>query len=99
MLRVFERIGSPGAAAPNDRPAVKRRRRCLAIGLLLLVAAMPSTAMAHDDTGLTDGFVAELTHPLSGFDHLLAMGSSLFSKLPPISPVRWACRCAAAANR
>ena len=73
MLRVFERIESSDAAAPNDRPAGRRRRRCLAIGLLLLLAAMPSPAMAHDGTGLAGGFVAGFTHPLSGFDHMLAM--------------------------
>ena len=73
MLRVFERIESPDAAAPNDCLAGRRRRRCLAIGLLLLLAAMPSPAMAHDGTGLAGGFVAGFTHPLSGFDHLLAM--------------------------
>ena len=73
MLRVFERIESPDAAAPNDGPAGRRRRRCLAIGLLLLLAAMPSPAMAHDGTGLAGGFVAGFTHPLSGFDHMLAM--------------------------
>ena len=61
MLRVFERIESSDAAAPNDRPARRRRRRCLAIGLLLLLAAMPAPAMAHDGTGLAGGFVAGLT--------------------------------------
>ena len=61
MLRVFKRYESSDATAPNDRPAGKRRSRCLAIGLLLLVAAMPSLAMANDGTGLAGGFVAGLT--------------------------------------
>ena len=51
----------------------ERGRRGLAIGLLLLVALMPSPAMAHDGTGLAGGFVAGFVHPLSGFDHMLAM--------------------------
>ena len=54
MLRVYERYESSDATAPNDRPAGKRRSRCLAIGLLLLIAAMPSLAMANDGTGLAE---------------------------------------------
>ena len=73
MLRVFERIESADAVASNDCPAGKRRRRCLAMGLLLLLAVVPSPAMAHDGTGLAGGFVAGFTHPPSGFDHMLAM--------------------------
>jgi urease accessory protein len=40
------------------------------------VASLLSTpASAHTGTGLPGGFVSGFTHPLSGFDHLLAMVS------------------------
>lgn len=73
MLRVVERNICPDARAPNFQSMGERGRRGLAIGLLLLVALMPSPAMAHDGTGLAGGFVAGFVHPLSGFDHMLAM--------------------------
>lgn len=38
-----------------------------------LLAASPATA--HSGTGLPGGFVSGFLHPLSGFDHLLAMVS------------------------
>ena len=50
-----------------------RGRRGLVIAVLLLIAALPSPAMAHDGTGLAGGFAAGFSHPLSGFDHMLAM--------------------------
>ena len=73
MLRVLERIKSPSTTAPDVRPTGKWGRRGFAIGLLLLIAALPSPAMAHDSTGLAGGFAAGFTHPLSGIDHMLAM--------------------------
>ena len=49
-------------------------------GALPLVTAgigslVSNHASAHAGTGLTGGFVSGFTHPLSGFDHLLAMVS------------------------
>ena len=39
----------------------------------LLVMLMPSLAYAHVTTDMGSGFMAGLTHPLFGLDHLLAM--------------------------
>lgn len=54
-------------------------------------------AAAHTGTGLAGGFVSGLTHPLTGFDHLLAMvsvglwgaflGRPLIYALPVVFPV------------
>ncbi len=73
MLRALERFESPSTIVPEVRPIGDRVRRGLAIALLLLFAALPSPAMAHGGTGLAGGFAAGFTHPLSGFDHMLAM--------------------------
>lgn len=63
-------------------------------GLLLVAAAVP--AAAHTGTGLAGGFRSGFLHPLSGFDHLLAMvsvglwgaflGRPLIVALPVIFP-------------
>jgi urease accessory protein len=63
----------------------------------LLTAAMAATpALAHTGTGLPGGFKSGFLHPLSGFDHLLAMvsvglwgaflGRPLIIALPVIFP-------------
>jgi len=39
------------------------------------MALMTMPASAHSGTGLAGGFVSGLVHPLTGFDHLLAMVS------------------------
>jgi urease accessory protein len=64
----------------------------LAVGLL----ALPAPALAHTGTGLPGGFASGFLHPLSGFDHLLAMvavglwgaflGRPLVIALPVIFP-------------
>jgi urease accessory protein len=38
-----------------------------------LVLALPSTASAHTETGLADGFSSGFLHPLKGLDHIVAM--------------------------
>ena len=63
------------------------------LALLLFVAA---PAAAHEGTGLPGGFKAGLIHPLTGFDHMLAMisvglwgailGRPLIMALPMIFP-------------
>jgi urease accessory protein len=63
--------------------------------LLLLLVSAP--ASAHSGTGLPGGFAAGLLHPLTGFDHLLAMvavglwgrflGRPLLYLLPVIFPL------------
>ena len=40
---------------------------------LVLAAALPAPACAHAGTGLAGGFAAGVVHPLTGFDHMLAM--------------------------
>ena len=73
MLRVPKRIESSCLAAPSSSFKAARGRLRAAIGLALLLALIPSPAMAHDGTGLAGGFAAGFIHPLSGFDHMLAM--------------------------
>jgi len=72
----------------------RRSSAALAIIVLTLIAAGP--ASAHMGTGLPGGFVSGFKHPLSGFDHLLAMvavglwgaflGRPLIITLPVIFP-------------
>ena len=69
MLRVLEQMESLSVSAPN----LQSRRPILVVGLLLMLTALPYPAMAHDGTGLAGGVAAGLSHPLSGFDHMLAM--------------------------
>lgn len=45
--------------------------RIRSIAMMQLLVATP--ACGHDGTGLAGGFVAGFAHPLSGWDHLLAM--------------------------
>lgn len=73
MLRVTEQIENADAAATGGFAPGILGRRCLVVGLVLLLGTLPAPAMAHDGTGLAGGFVAGFTHPLSGFDHMLAM--------------------------
>jgi urease accessory protein len=64
---------------------------------LASVALLPTAAAAHDGTGLAGGFGAGFVHPLSGFDHALAMvavglwgailGRPLLVALPTIFPI------------
>lgn len=42
-----------------------------ALGTLFLL--VPATAHAHVETGLVGGFVSGFTHPITGWDHMLAM--------------------------
>ena len=61
-----------------------------------LVAGLAAPALAHTGTGLAGGFQSGFLHPLSGFDHLLAMvsvglwgaflGRPLIVALPVIFP-------------
>lgn len=61
-----------------------------------MFAAAATSATAHSGTGLAGGFVSGFLHPLSGFDHLLAMvsvglwgaflGRPLIVALPVIFP-------------
>ncbi len=53
------------------------KRRYWTAGATTAVAAafIASPALAHSGTGLAGGFVSGFLHPLTGFDHLLAMVS------------------------
>ena len=52
-----------------------RRARAARSGLLLLLAGLlaPGAALAHTRGGEASGFLAGLSHPVSGLDHVLAM--------------------------
>ena len=62
-----------------------RHRSAAALsGVLVALAAWTAAgpALAHSGTGLPGGFVSGFLHPLSGFDHLLAMvsvGAAIFT--------------------
>lgn len=49
--------------------------RLIGAGALAALAAGASPAFAHTDGGHTIGFVAGVSHPVGGLDHLLAMVS------------------------
>ncbi|ESQ90307.1 Ni/Fe hydrogenase [Asticcacaulis sp. AC460] len=69
------------------------------IGLVTLLATLTAAtpAFAHEGTGLAGGFLSGILHPLTGWDHLLAMvavglwgailGRPLIIALPVIFPV------------
>jgi urease accessory protein len=58
------------------------------LALATAIALAPTLAQAH--TGLhTDGFVAGLVHPFSGFDHLLAMTAVGFWAATLGGPALW----------
>ncbi|MEO7411169.1 MAG: HupE/UreJ family protein, partial [Sphingomicrobium sp.] len=71
-------VARPGEAAQlsgSDRLArvgAFARGGAMALMLLLLIA-IPAPAQAHEGTGLAGGFLAGFAHPVSGFDHMLAM--------------------------
>jgi urease accessory protein len=84
-----------GAARPAGRGRGRRKVfAAIGIGIGLLHSAPVS---AHVGTGLPGGFVSGFMHPLSGFDHLLAMvsvgvwgaflGRPLVYVLPVVFPV------------
>ena len=53
-----------------------RAHRLIQTGVLIAAATLAaSPALAHSGTGLAGGFVSGFFHPLTGFDHLLAMVS------------------------
>jgi len=74
---------------------VRPQRATIAI-LVFVALMMAGPASAHIGTGLPGGFVSGFAHPLSGFDHLLAMvavgiwgaflGRPLIFALPVIFP-------------
>ena len=77
---------------PNSR----RHRRVVGLPLAAAALLFPVTVEAHSSANLAGGFVAGFEHPLTGFDHLLAMvavglwgaflGRPLIVALPVIFP-------------
>jgi urease accessory protein len=49
------------------------RPNILALGMLLVAVLWPLGAWAHVGSGEAGGFLTGLQHPVSGFDHVLAM--------------------------
>lgn len=49
------------------------KQRCMIVAFVLFVAFWPMPAFAHTRGGEAIGFVSGLEHPVSGFDHVLAM--------------------------
>lgn len=93
MWRVTRPIESPV-------PALRRSRSAAAACGILLAILFATPASAHDDTGLAGGFLSGFAHPLSGFDHALAMvavglwgailGRPLVIALPIVFPLMMA---------
>jgi urease accessory protein len=50
-----------------------RQLRIIAISALAALAAGAGPALAHTGVGHADGFMAGISHPVGGLDHLLAM--------------------------
>lgn len=48
-------------------------QRATMLALLLILAALPDGASAHIVKGEAIGFVSGFEHPISGFDHIIAM--------------------------
>jgi urease accessory protein len=91
MLSAMQRLGRDTGAA--------RRRRALLGGLATAaaVALLPADAWAHTAQGTLGGFASGFSHPIFGYDHLLAMlavglwgvqlgGSSIWT-LPVVFPL------------
>src|SRR5439155_12634301 len=87
----------PLPCGPRSRggPVTPRSLARLAAAAALLLAAAP--AAAHSGTGLAGGIVSGFAHPLSGWDHILAMvavglwgaflGRPLIYLLPVVFPL------------
>jgi urease accessory protein len=78
---------------------ISRKAAAAVVGGVSGLIAMP--ASSHASTGLSGGFASGFVHPLSGFDHLLAMvsvglwgaflGRPLIYSLPVIFPLMMVC--------
>lgn len=88
--RGLTHVRSPGVAGCTEPRSLSRAL------LLLTLIAVATPAEAHTGTGLPGGFIAGFLHPLTGFDHMLAMisvglwgaflGRPLIVALPVIFP-------------
>lgn len=86
----------PDKFGATAAPSTNARRRRIDRFASVIVLATAAPAAAHTGTGLAGGFGSGFVHPLSGFDHLLAMvsvglwgaflGRPLIAALPVIFP-------------
>jgi urease accessory protein len=83
--------GYPGERAQRARAIgdLHRRAYALAGAGLSLAALWPTLAWAHEETGQAAGFLAGLTHPVSGLDHVLAMVAVGFWGAQLGAPALW----------
>ena len=91
---------APNHAAWTIDPCVTLLGKRIALAGLVASALIAAPVQAHEGTGLAGGFVAGVSHPLSGFDHMLAMisvglwgaflGRPLNTALPMLFPVAMA---------
>ena len=56
-----------------NRTASSLELAMLARAASLVLAVVPVAALAHEEAGQAEGFLAGLAHPVSGLDHVLAM--------------------------
>lgn len=70
----LNRIACARGAGSSRNTVSTPSRNLLYVPLLLILVGMPDIAAAHvDDPGFAGGFVTGFTHPLFGWDHVLAM--------------------------
>jgi len=76
---------------PSASDGWKTRARALLLGGAGVVAlAWPLLAWAHEETGQAAGFLAGLSHPVSGLDHVMAMVAVGFWGAQLGAPALWA---------
>lgn len=57
----------------HPRRHLAQIHQCFAVSTAVLVAAFPSAAFAHTESGAVGGFISGFLHPLTGLDHIVAM--------------------------
>lgn len=95
--RLISYIRSNRIFVRRSRQYIHPRHMLTFLAMLSSVAAFAMPASAHSGTGLVGGFISGFLHPLTGWDHLLAMvsvglwgavlGRPLIIALPVIFPV------------
>lgn len=85
---MVSRFASPAGSAAHAWGIRSRELRLFAAGLVAI--AWPLFAWAHEETGQAAGFLAGLSHPVSGLDHVLAMVAVGFWGAQLGAPALWA---------
>ena len=93
--RLLVYTSQPGIR-PHDEEKKTPASRAIIVAMICTFAAVAVPAQAHTGTGLAGGFISGFLHPLTGWDHLLAMvsvglwgailGRPLIVALPVIFP-------------